>query len=340
MSERRIRWGILGTGGIAQVFTEDLQRLPGHEALAVGSRSPETAQHFAQKHGIPRAYGSYAELAADTDLDVVYIATPHSAHFTAAQLCLRAGRPVLVEKPFTTNSSDAAEPITLARQRNLFALEGMWTRFNPLIQKLRKAVSEGTIGDIQALYADFSIPAPYDPEHRLWSPDLAGGALLDLGVYPISFAWMLLGPPDTVQATTTPAPTGVDANTGILFGYAEGAVALLHCGLMADSPCQATIIGTKGRFEVSTPFYRPTEIILHRPNTPPEKWTLDLHGHGFTYEAEEVARCLRAGELESPHLPQEETLDIIGTLDEIANHFPKQKPQTQTRTRTHSKPQT
>jgi predicted dehydrogenase len=321
MSDMTIKWGILGTGLIAQVFTEDLLRLPGHEVLAVGSRTPESARAFAGRHGIARAYGSYAELAADGEVDVVYIATPHNGHYPNAALCLEAGRAVLVEKPFTVTAAESRRLVALARERGLFAMEAMWTRFNPLIRKLGSLVAEGTIGEVTAVYADFAEQFPYDPAHRLWSTDTAGGALLDLGVYPVSFAWMLLGAPATVQATAAPAPNGVDANTGILLGYSSGAVALLHCGLLAASPQTATVIGTKGRVEMASPFFRPPAMTLHRDGADPETFTLEAAGHGYTYQAEEVARCLRAGELESPLMPLDESVAILGTLDTIATRL-------------------
>ncbi|GAA2106738.1 Gfo/Idh/MocA family protein [Actinomadura alba] len=318
MTDTPIRWGILGTGGIARVFTEDLLLLPDHEVVAVGSRAAHTAEAFAERHGIPRAHGSYEDLAADDQVDVVYVATPHSGHYPAALTCLEAGRAVLVEKPFTTGAADAERLIAVAGERGLFAMEAMWTRFNPLITRLRTLVAEGAIGEITSIYADFSFASVFDPAHRLWAPELAGGALLDLGIYPVSFAWMLLGPPDTVQATAATAPTGVDSNTGVLLGYASGAVALLHCGLMSDTPRTATVTGTRGRIEVGAPFFRPTSMTLHRRDAEPETFTAELDGHGYTYQAAEVARCLRAGELESPAMPLTETLAIIGTLDTIA----------------------
>jgi predicted dehydrogenase len=318
MTDTPIRWGILGTGGIARVFTEDLLRLPGHEVVAVGSRATGTAEAFAARHGIGRAHGSYEDLAADGEVDVVYVATPHPGHHPAALRCLEGGRAVLVEKPFTTTAADAEHLIAVARDRGLFAMEGMWTRFNPVISRLRALVADGAIGEIQSVYADFSFAFAFDPAHRLWAPELAGGALLDVGVYPVSFAWMLLGAPDTVQATSAPAPTGVDANTGILLGYASGAVALLHCGLMADSPQTATVTGTKGRIEVAAPFFRPEAMTVHRAGAEPETFTTEIDGHGYTYQAAEVARCLRAGALESPLMPLGETRDILGTLETIA----------------------
>jgi predicted dehydrogenase len=317
MSDAPIRWGILGTGGIATVFTEDLLLLPGHQVAAVGSRSPEKAQAFADRHGIPRAHGSYAALAADDEVDVVYVATPHSGHGEAARLCLEGGKGVLVEKPFTPTAAEAASVIALAKERGLFAMEAMWTRLNPLIVQLRQLVADRAIGEVQAVYADFSTVFDYDPTHRAWNPDLAGGALLDLGIYPLSFASMLLGPPDSVSAVAAKAPTGVDANTGILLGYPGGAVATLHCGFLAESPHTATVVGTTGRIEVDAPFYRPTSMTVHSDGESPVTITRDLPGHGYTFQAEEVARCLREGRTESPVMPLAETLEILTTMDQL-----------------------
>jgi predicted dehydrogenase len=321
MADKSLRWGILGTGGIARVFTEDLLLLDGHEVVAVGSRSAATAGAFAERHAIARAHGSYAELAADGDVDVVYIATPHPMHAEPARLCLEAGRAVLVEKPLTTSAAEAGRLAALARERGVFAMEAMWTRFSPLVRRLHSLVGEGAIGEVTAVYADFSIAPPFDPEHRLWSADLAGGALLDLGCYVLSIAWPLLGPPSTVQATAATAPTGVDANTAILLGYDSGAVALLHCGLMGESPHTATIVGTKGRIELASPFYRPTSLTLSRAGGGSETFTEELAGHGYTYQAEEVARCLRLGLTESPLLPLEESVAVLRVIDEIGASF-------------------
>ncbi|GAA3937758.1 Gfo/Idh/MocA family oxidoreductase [Actinomadura viridis] len=321
MADKTIRWGILGTGGIAEVFTADLLRLEGHEVVAVGSRSTATAAAFADRHGIGRAHGSYAALAADPEVDVVYVATPHPVHFEPARLCVEAGRAVLVEKPLTTSAAEAARLADLAREHGVFVMEAMWTRFSPLIRRLHSLVGEGAIGDVSAIFADFSIAPPFDPAHRLWAAELAGGALLDLGCYVLSITWPLLGPPDTVQATAAPAPTGVDANTGILLGYRAGAVALLHCGLMGESPHTATIVGTKGRIELAAPFYRPEAMTLVRQGGERETFSVDLAGNGYTYQAEEVARCLRLGLTESPLLPLDESVAVLRVIDEIAGSF-------------------
>ena len=308
---------MLGTGAIARTFTADLLTLPDHEVVAVGSRAASTAEAFAAAHGIPRFHASYQELAADADVDVVYVATPHSGHAAAALACIRGGRGVLVEKPFALDAEQAEEVVAAARAAGVFCLEAMWTRFNPAITLLRELVADGAIGDVVSVQADFGFAAAYDPHGRLFSPELGGGALLDLGVYPISLASMLLGEPSTVLATAGSAPTGVDSNTGILLGYASGAVALLHCSLRAETPVRATVVGTAGRIELPTPFYRPESLTLFRDGAEPRTDTFTLPGLGYTFQAEEVARCVRAGRTESTVLPLEETLSIMRTLDRV-----------------------
>ena len=317
----RIRWGILGTGGIARTFTEDLLLLDEHVVAAVGSRMTATARTFADAYGIERAHGSYEALAADDGVDVVYVATPHSGHFAAARMCLRGGRAVLVEKAFTVTAGQAEELVALAAERRLFAMEAMWTRFNPLIRQINDLVAEGSIGRITSVQADFAVAPAFDPAHRLWDPDLAGGALLDLGVYPISFGSMLLGTPDLVRALTTPAPTGVDANTAVIARYPGGAVGLYHFGLLAESPATATIKGTDGYITVGSPFFRPESFTLHQKEAEPQTHSIVLDGHGYTYQAAEVARCLRAGLVESPRMPLAETLAIMRTLDTVRSAF-------------------
>ncbi|WP_019634648.1 Gfo/Idh/MocA family protein [Actinomadura atramentaria] len=317
MSEPTIRWGILGTGGIAATFTEDLLLLPGHEVAAVGSRAAGTARDFADRYGVPRAHGSYAALADDDGVDVVYVATPHPLHAAPALRCLEGGRAVLVEKPLTTSVADATALVAAARVRGRFLMEAMWTRCNPLVRRAYALAADGAIGEITAVHADFSIAPDYDPAHRLWDASLAGGALFDLGCYALSFTWPLLGDPAAVRSVSAPAPTGVDANTGILLGYDSGAVALLHCGLRGESPHAATVVGTRGRIEVAAPFYRPTELTLVRRGAEPETFTAPLTGHGYTHQAEEVARRLRAGETESPLMPLDESVAILRVIEQI-----------------------
>jgi predicted dehydrogenase len=321
---RTIRWGILGTGQIARIFTEDLLLLPGHAVAAVGSRDAARGRAFAREYEIGHAHGTYGDLAADDDVDIVYVATPHSGHFAAARLCLLAGRAVLVEKPFTVTADQAVSLADLAVSRGLFAMEAMWPRFNPLTRQIRDLVSGSAIGEVTSLQASFSIAPAYDPRHRLWNPELAGGALLDLGVYAISLGSMLLGTPDLVRAVTTAAATGVDANTAVIARYPGGAVGLYYCGLRAGSRATAVISGTRGDITLDPPFYRPQSFTIRRTDMEAQTHSISLTGHGYTHQAEEVARCLRAGLTESPLMPLAETVAIMRTLDQARASFSEQ----------------
>ncbi|MFI6978806.1 Gfo/Idh/MocA family protein [Embleya sp. NPDC050154] len=319
---RVIRWGILATGGIAAEFTEALRGLPDTEVVAVGSRHIESAKAFAERHDIARAHGSWAELAADDEVDVVYVATPHSAHRAAAGLCLEAGRAVLCEKAFTLDSRQARELVDLARDRGLFLMEAMWTYCHPLIRRLREVIADGVIGEVRGVSAAFGFAGDLPPEHRLRDPAQGGGALLDLGVYPVSFAQLLLGEPDAIRAWAHLTPEGVDDNTGIVLGWDGGAVATLGCTFTADNDAPATITGTRGRIEFADGFFYPDRFVIHRPGHEPQSVLLadvtdDPERGTMRHEAAEVMRCLRAGETESPLVPLDGTLAVMRTLDAV-----------------------
>jgi predicted dehydrogenase len=312
-----IRWGILSTGGIATSFVNDLRLLPDAEVLAVGSRTPEAAALFAQRHGIPRAYGTWAELAADEDVDVVYVATPHSAHYAAAMLCLEAGKAVLCEKPFTLDLPTSRELVETARRKGVFLMEGMWTRCNPAVRRAVAMLAEGAIGEVTSVQADFGLAGPFEPTHRLRAKVLGGGALLDLGVYPITAALLMLGSPDHVQAWAKLSPEGVDENTGMVFGYDSGGVATLSCGIVGQTPTAAVVTGTAGRIEFAPPFFCTRSFTVFRPGADPEEVTFDFDGMGYQFEAAEVQRCLREGLLESSLVPHAVTLEMMSLLDTI-----------------------
>lgn len=312
-----IKWGILATGGIAATFTEDLKLLPDAEVVAVGSRSVESARTFADRHGIPRAHGSWAELAADPDVDIVYVANTQNAHYDAVLTCLTAGKAVLCEKAFTLNRAQAAKLVDLARERGLFLMEAMWTRCLPAVRKIVELVEGGVIGPVGTVHADFGISADVGPDHRLRDPALGGGALLDLGVYPVSFAHLMLGEPAKVQSWGRLTPEGVDENTGMLFGYDNGAVALLSCGITTSGPVVASVSGPLGRIEVPSPFFRPGSFTLHRKDAEPETFHVPYEGAGMLHEAAEAMRCLREGLLESPLVPWQTTLEVMGLMDEV-----------------------
>ncbi|MET8945075.1 Gfo/Idh/MocA family oxidoreductase [Streptomyces sp. NPDC004542] len=320
MAEQSVRWGILATGGIAARFTADVVDLPGAEVVAVASRSAESARTFADRFGIERAYGDWESLAKDDDIDVIYVATPHSAHRAAAGLCLEAGRNVLCEKPFTLNLREAEELVALARGRGRFLMEAMWMYCNPLIRRLKALVDDGAIGEVRTVQADFGGSGPFPPSHRLRDPALGGGALLDLGVYPVSFAQLLLGEPSDVTARAALSPEGVDLQTGALLTYDDGALASVHCSMVGATAITASVTGSHGRIDIPHGFFHPDRFVLHRDGRDPEEFAADPADgprSSLRHEAVEVMRALRAGETESPLVPLDGTLAVMRTLDAI-----------------------
>ncbi|MFJ5707031.1 Gfo/Idh/MocA family protein [Streptomyces sp. NPDC093105] len=323
-----VRWGVLATGGIAERFATDLAELDGAEVVAVASRTEASARAFADRFGIERAYGGWDGLFADPEVDVVYVATPHHAHREAAGRALEAGKAVLCEKAFTLNAREAEELVALARGRGLFLMEAMWMYCNPLVRRLAELVRDGAIGEVRTVQADFGLAGPFGPDHRLRDPAVGGGALLDLGVYPVSFAQLLLGEPDSVQAHARISPEGVDLNTGMLLGWSDsGASALLSCSLEADTPLTASVTGTKGRIDVPRGFFFPERFTLLRAGAEPEEFTNSHDPHSLRHEAAEVMRCLRAGETESPLVPLDGTLAVMRTLDAVRDRVGVRYPQ-------------
>jgi predicted dehydrogenase len=310
-----IRWGILATGRIAQNFTEDLALVPDARAVAVASRSSEPAKRFAQAYGIDRAHASWQALADDPDVDVVYVGTPHNAHYAATKLLLAAGKPVLCEKPFTITATAARDLVDTARRNRVFLAEAMWMRANPAVRRAVELVGDGAIGDVKAVHAEFCIQAPADPSHRLRNPDLGGGALLDLGVYPVSLAQLILGTPTSIFATAKLTDLGVDETTGLLLGYASGAHAALSCSIAGSGPVNSTIIGETGHIEIPPQFHHPQTLAI-RPSSGDavvERYPFD--GNGLRFQAIEVGRCIREGLLESPMLPHAGTLSVMDTME-------------------------
>ncbi|UQU65358.1 Gfo/Idh/MocA family oxidoreductase [Couchioplanes caeruleus] len=310
------RWGILGTGGIAATFASDLPLAPGAELAAVGSRTPEAAAAFAERHGFARAHGSWAELAADPDVDVVYVATPHAHHHAAVTACLEGGKAVLCEKPMTLELATSAQLVQEARTRGLFLMEAMWMRCNPAVRRVQELVRDGAIGDVVTVHADFGLQGPFEATHRLRDPALGGGALLDLGVYPIHLAHLLLGTPATVQSWARLTPEGVDETTGMLLGYESGAVAALTCSISGASRNAASITGTLGRIDLPEGFFMPQSFVVHRDGRA-ETVEMPFEGRGYQFEAIEVQRCLAAGLPESPLVPHMATLDVMTMMDTI-----------------------
>jgi predicted dehydrogenase len=312
-----IRWGILGTGGIADAFATDLVS-NGFRVTAVGSRSQESADVFAAKFKIANAHDSYEALAADPEVDVIYVATPHPYHVANATLALEHGKHVLVEKPFTLNAAEAAGVVALAEEKGLVVLEAMWTRWLPHMVRLREIIAAGTIGEVRTVIADHNQNLPKDPSHRLQNPELGGGALLDLGIYPVSFAWDILGAPSTVHAISSPTPTGVDRQTAILLGYENGAQAVLHTALDTAGPNTASVIGTEGWVAIDKTFYAPTSFTVYNgDNEVVETYASEVSNRGMQYQAWEAERLITAGVTAGDILSPAETVAIMGTLDEV-----------------------
>ena len=316
--DRPVRWGILATGGIAHAFARDLVLQPGGEVVAVGSRSQASADAFGDEFGVPHRHASYQALVNDPDVDAVYVSTPHPGHHGAALLAIGAGKAVLVEKPFAMDAAQAREMIDAARDQGTFLMEAMWTRFLPHIARVREILAAGTLGDVVYLTAEHGQWFAADPQFRLFAPELGGGALLDLGIYPVSFASLVLGVPARITAVSHAAFTGVDATTSMIFQYGSGAHAVLTTTLLAASGNPAAIYGTAARIEIDGWFYTPTAFrVIARDGTELERFDEPYEGRGLRGEAAEVGRCLRAGLLESPLLPLEETYTIMQAMDEV-----------------------
>jgi predicted dehydrogenase len=312
-----LRWGIISTGGIAHTFARDLAFIESGVAVAVGSRTMESANAFADEFGVAGRYDSYEALIDDPEVEAVYVATPHPMHFDNAMLALDRGKPVLVEKAFTVTSQQASTLVAVAADKKVFMMEAMWTRFLPHVIAIRELIADGSIGEIVTFEADHGKRFDYDPTSRFFNPALGGGAMLDLGVYPISFASMLLGPPAKIMAMVDPAPTGVDMADSMIFGYESGAHALINTTMAARTSTRASISGTKARIEIEGDFYSPGAFSLITPNGEVRRFEFATQGRGLHYEAAEVARCVRNGLLESPLMPLHETVEIMTTMESV-----------------------
>jgi predicted dehydrogenase len=312
-----LRWGVLGPGRIAHTFASDLALTDEGIIVAVGSRSMAGADAFGDEFSVPRRYSSYEDLVADPDVDVIYVATPHPFHHANAMLALENGKPVLVEKALTMNAAEARELVATSRSEGLFLMEAMWTRFLPHVVAIRELLTQGLLGDIVTVTADHGKWFAKDPGNRLFAPELGGSALLDLGVYPVSFASMILGAPNRVTALVDPAFTGVDGQASMLFGYASGAQAVLTCTSAARSATRASIVGTDARIEIEGDFYAPTSYSLISRDGQVTQFEPATVGRGLHYQTVEVAKCVREGRLESAIMPLDESVEIMATMDRV-----------------------
>ena len=317
-----IRWGIIGLGSISRKFATGLRAAADAECYAVASRSQQKADAFGAEFGAAKRYGNYAALANDPDVDVVYIGTPHTFHKMNALLCLNRGKHVLCEKPFAVNRSEAEEMVARAREKNLFLMDAMWTRCFPAMTKLRQLLAEKTIGDVMLVQVDFGFRmGQILPDHRLFNPHLAGGALLDVGVYCLYLASMVYGrQPTDIVSQCTIGSTGVDELSVSVFKYSDAEMATLTTAIRMNTPHEARIIGTRGFISIPD-WWHPTEMTLRISGGEAETFDFALEGNGYNYEAVEVGRCIRAGLTESAAAPLDETLAIMGTMDRIRRQW-------------------
>ncbi len=314
---KKVKWGILGPGAIAHKFARGLEVIPEAELIAVGSRSYERAEAFADEFNVEKKYGSYEQLVKDSEIDVIYVATPHPFHKEHSILCMEAGKAVLCEKPFAINAREVDEMINCSLENKVFLMEAMWTRFLPVMNKVREWIADGKIGKVQVVNADFGFRTELNPEARLFNPELGGGALLDVGIYTLSFASMIFGKnPIKVEAISQFGETNVDEQSAILLGYDQGELALLFCAVRTNTPQEARIIGTKGSIHIPS-FWNASSATLITSDLKREYVEVPLRASGYNYEAEEVMNCLQEGRLESDLMPLNETLNLMKTMDRI-----------------------
>ena len=311
------KWGILGAARIAHKFAEGLKILPNAELYAVASRSLERAEAFRERHGFAIAFGSYEEMLADPDLDVVYIATTNNLHFNHTMLCLEAGKAVLCEKPFALNLTQAEQMVNKAREKNLFLMEALWSRFIPSMIQFKEQAESGIIKQPLLLQCNFGFVSPFDPYHRVYNPDLGGGSIPDIGIYPIFTAMYLFGKPETIQATSVPAPTGTDWTTSILFKHKKKEISVLTSSFETRLDNEARLYGEDGCLKLHAMFHIPTRLSLRRNDGKEMEIPLNLIGNGYNYEAAEVMDCLDKGQIESPSLPLSFSLELMQVLDEV-----------------------
>jgi len=316
-----INWGILGTGFIAQKFAQALITLPDTQLMAIGSRHKPKARKFGQEFKVPRQYPSYQELVHDPDIDVVYIATPHPLHYHNSLICLQNGKAVLCEKPFTMNAAEARELISLARQQDLFLMEAMWVRFLPLLQKIKAFIQAGKIGVVRFIQSDFGYRFPWQPHHRALNPELGGGGLLDVGIYPISLTSLIMEQaPQKILSKAHIGDTGVDEQSAMLFYYDRGQMASLSCAVRTRTAQHSYIYGTRGYIHIHGPWWQLKKAVLVIDDDE-QIITEPFRGNGYQYQIIEVNQCLRKGNLESGTMSLDESLTIMETMDRIRQQW-------------------
>lgn len=315
--EKTINWGIIGLGKIARKFATGLKVVEGVKLYAVASRSMETAEQFGNEFEVPYRYGSYEELIQNPDIDVIYIATPHSSHYRHSMQCLENFKPVLCEKPFAINLKQTREMVDLARKNNVFLMEAMWTKFLPSIIKVREIIARGVIGEVKTIQADFGFQSDFDPEWRLYNRALGGGSLLDIGIYPLFLATTILGKPKQIKALANLCSTQVDENCGMVLTYENGAMAVLLSSIVSYTLMEASISGTKGRIKINHRWHSLTDVTVYYSEDKFETFSFKYKGNGYNYEANEVAQCLRQGKKESDIMSLEDSLLLMEVMDQV-----------------------
>ena len=315
--EKKYRWGIIGAANIAEKFAAGLKELPEAICYAVASRSQEKAEIFRQKNGFEKAYGSYKAMLEDPLVDIVYIATPNSLHFENTMMSLEAGKAVLCEKPFASNLSQVEQMIRKANEKKLFLMEALWSRFLPSIQAFKQQMREGSIGKPLLLEVDFGFKANYHPQSRLFDPELGGGSIPDIGIYPLFLALYLFGKPESVQVTSVAAPTGTDMTTSVLLKHAGGEISVLTSSLAMRLDSEAKLFGENGSLHLCRMFHIPTKLMIRKGEEEEQEIPVHSVGNGYNYEAKEVMERLNRGETESKDMPLSFSLDLIRLLDEV-----------------------
>lgn len=316
---KKYNWGIIGPGNIAHQFAKALSVTENGVLYAVGSRDSGRAGEFAMEYGALQSYGSYDELIEDENVEVVYIATPHHRHYELSKKCLEAGKAVLCEKPITINAGQFDELISLARKNKVFYMDALWTRFLPTVQKTMELIEAGKIGEVRAVKADFGFKTEFHPAGRLYNPEMGGGSILDIGIYPIFLSLLVLGYPATIKAASVIGETGVDESCSMSFSYKNGAIANLLSTLRVNTDTSAEICGTRGRIYINRLWFKPSSLTLVIDGQKQEEQSFETRMNGYEYEAEEVMKCLNEGKTESDLLPLDFTMQLMKLLDAVRN---------------------
>jgi len=316
--EKKYNWGVLGAARIANKFVNGLKELPNAVCYAVASRSSEKAESFREQHGFEKAYNSYQEMLADSNLDIVYIATTNNLHFEHTMMCLEAGKSVLCEKPFASNLAQVAQMIEKAKEKNVFLMEALWSRFLPTMIQLKTEVENGSIGKPMLLQCDFGFISPFDPNSRLYDPKLGGGSIPDIGIYPIFLSLYLFGYPVDIKVMSVPAPTGTDWTTSILFKHKQKEISMLTSSFEMHLSNEARLYGDGGTLKLHRMFHMLTKLTLDRNERRDLEIPIDAVGNGYNYEAAEVMNCINKGLLESPEMSWQFSLDLMRLLEEVS----------------------